>query len=65
MRKIYRKIAKEYGITMQEVKSEMQSAINAAYQSNPDGVDRIPRKEKIPTPEEVIRYAAGEIKSKR
>lgn len=70
MRKIYRKIAKEHGTTVAEVKKEMQNAINYAYQHTPDdGVtaayqNRVPRKGEIPTSEELIRYCAGEVKRK-
>lgn len=71
MRKIYRKIAKQHGTTVAEVKKEMQNAINYAYQHTPDnGVtnayqNRVPRKGEIPTSEELIRYCAGEVKKKR
>ena len=34
MRKIYRKVAKEYGVSVEEVKREMQAAITDAY-TNP------------------------------
>ena len=36
MRKIYRQIAKEHGVTVAEVKRDMQEAISAAYQNPPD-----------------------------
>ncbi|WP_242996560.1 sporulation initiation factor Spo0A C-terminal domain-containing protein [Lacrimispora amygdalina] len=71
MRKIYRKIAKKNGVSVAEVKRDMQEAINAAYQNPPQdgGVDaayqqRIPCKRAIPTPDEFIRYAANKIKTK-
>ena len=31
MRRIYRKVAKEYGVTPKEVRQEMQHCITAAY----------------------------------
>ena len=65
MRKIYRKIAKKYGVSVQEVKTEMQSAINAAYRNNPEVVKRIPRKGEIPIPGEFIGYAADKIAKRR
>ena len=34
MRKIYRKIAREHGVSVTEVKQDMQTAINAAYEPN-------------------------------
>lgn len=68
MRKIYRKIARENGVSVKEVKEDMQAAITAAYQNPPKdgGVTaayqrQVPRKGEIPTPEEFIRYAAGKV----
>lgn len=66
---IYRKIAKKNGVSVKEVKTEMQAAINNAYKNPPNdgGVtaayqQKVPCKGEIPTPEELIRYIAGEIK---
>ena len=36
MRKIYRKIAREHGVSPKEVREEMQAAIMQAYQNPPD-----------------------------
>lgn len=57
MRKIYRKVAKEYGVSVEEVKREMQAAITDAY-TNPLNNNeitkayqsRVPCKGEIPTP---------------
>lgn len=72
MRKIYRQIARKNGVTVKEVRDEIQEAVSAAYQNPPEdgGVtpafqERIPCRGEIPTPEEVIRFAAGEIQKKR
>lgn len=68
MRKIYRKIAKEHGVSPKEVREEIQAAITQAYENPPnDNItvayqNRVPRKGKIPTPEEFIRYAANQLK---
>lgn len=68
MRQICRKVAKEYGVTADEVKREMQLAIDDAYKNvSNDGVTRayqnqVPRKGKIPTSEEVIRFIASKAK---
>lgn len=70
MRSTYRKIAKENGITVAEVKQEIQAALNVTYENPPDdGVtiayqNRVPRKDNIPTPDEFIRYAISEIRNK-
>lgn len=70
MRKIYRKIARKHGITVEEVKREMQSAIDETYNnSNYDDVtkayqDKVPRKGEVPTADEFILYAVGKVKNK-
>ncbi len=70
MRKIYRKIARQNGVTVEEVKRDMQSAINEAY-SDPKNnhvikayQDKVPRKGEVPTVEEFIHYAANKAKVK-
>ena len=71
MRSIYRKIARQNGVSVAEVKEEMQKAIDAAwddpdktaenrfmqYQVKPDGTK--------PTPEEFIRFNAELIKKNK
>lgn len=70
MRSIYRKVAKEHGVTVAEVKRDMQEVINYAYTHTPDdGItcvyqNKVPRKGKIPTPDELIRYAAKDVKNR-
>ena len=70
MRKVYRKVARKYGVTVEEVKREMQSAINETY-NNSDNNDitkeyqnKVPREGKIPTVDEFIRYASNKAKNK-
>lgn len=71
MRSIYRKIAKENGVSIKEVKEEMQSAIKYAYENTPqDGItaarqNAVPRKSEIPTPEELIKYAVNKVKTSK
>jgi len=68
MRKIYRKVARKHGVSVEEVKEEMQKALDHAYTNTPDdGVTRAYQKQvaskgEIPTPDEFIRYAANKIK---
>ncbi|MEG0944035.1 MAG: sporulation initiation factor Spo0A C-terminal domain-containing protein [Angelakisella sp.] len=70
MRNVFRKIAKENGVTLAEVKHDMQAAIDAAYSNPPDdGItkayqQKVPRKNEVPTVEEFVHYAANELKSK-
>lgn len=53
MRKIYRKIAKEHGVSPKEVREEIQAAITQAYENPPDDnitvayQNRVPRKGKF------------------
>lgn len=72
MRRIYRKIAKKHGVSVKEVKGDMQEAIRVAYQNPPQdgGVvaayqRRVPSKGDIPTPDELIQYAAYKIKTEQ
>lgn len=65
MRRIYRKVAKKYGVTLTEVRQEIQTCITEAYTNplNQNGITsayqkRVPCKGEIPTPEELIRYLA-------
>ena len=69
MRKVYRKVARKYGVTVEEVKREMQSAIDETY-NNSDNNDitkayqnKVPREGKIPTVDEFIRYASNKAKN--
>ena len=72
MRKIYRELAKKYGISAKEVRQEMQAALTDAY-TNPLNnneitkayQNRVPRHGEIPTPEEAIRYLSGKVKENR
>lgn len=60
---IIKKIAKANGVSVGEVRREMKFAIEAAY-ANPNSAALIvPRKDKIPTPEEFILYCTQMIKS--
>ena len=72
MRKIYRELAKKHGVSVKEVREDMQAALTEAY-TNPlnNNVitkayqNRVPHQGEIPTPEEAVRYLAGEVKKNR
>lgn len=72
MRKIYRELAKKHGVSVKEVRQEMQAALTEAY-TNPLNnneitrayQNRVTRQGEIPTPEEVVRYLAGKVKKNR
>lgn len=70
MRKVYRKVARKYGVTVEEVKREMQLAIDETYsnQKNNDMTkayqDKVTRKGEVPTVDEFIHYIAAKAKNK-
>ncbi len=65
MRKIYRKIAKENGVSAKEVRQEMQAAIKEAYTAprNNNPITKACQNE-IPTPEELIYYLSSQAGQK-
>jgi nicotinamide mononucleotide (NMN) deamidase PncC len=66
-RKIYRKIAKKHGVTAEEVRRDMQAALNTAYRSpyrtpaHTQAQESVLRSGDVPTSEEFIRHAAREV----
>lgn len=66
-RRIYRKIARNHGVSVGEVRQDIQNVIDFAY-SDPDSSlinikaqNAVPRKDKIPTPDELICHIANEV----
>jgi len=60
---MYREIAKNNGVSMREVKGEMQAAIDDVY-SNPNAQAlKIPRQDKIPTIDEFVKYAVKQLEN--
>lgn len=68
-RKLLRKIAKEHGVTVEEVRRDMQAAIDATYQNpnrnltNIKAQNAVPRQGETPTVDEFVGYVAKKIKS--
>lgn len=60
-RKIYRQIAKKHGVSVAEVKRDMQEAIDAAYQNPNSAAMTVPRKGAVPTPDEFIAHVAKRV----
>lgn len=60
-RKIYKQLAKKYGVTVEEIKRDMQEAINAAYVSPNDAALGIKSKGTVPTIDEFITQTANKI----
>lgn len=72
MRKIYRELARKYGVSAKEVRQEMQAALTEAYADPQNSNEitkayqnRMPCKGEIPTPEEAVRYLAGKVRENR
>jgi len=63
-RSIIRKIAKENGVSIAEVRREMQAAINETYKNPNAAALAVPRKGDVPTPEEFIVYVAQRVRIK-
>ncbi len=66
-RSTYRKLAKKHGVKLNEVKAEMQSALNLAYADPGNGVtqayqNRVPRQGETPTVDEFLNYATKKVK---
>lgn len=60
-RKIYKQIAQKYGVSVPEVKREIQLIIDAIYQNPNATASAVPRKGDKPTPEEFIAYATQKV----
>ena len=56
LKKILEKIAKENNTTIEEVKKEIQHAINETYKNPTPAALAVPRKNSIPTIEEFIEH---------
>ena len=72
MRKIYRELAKKHGVSVKEVREDMQAALTEAYTNplNNNAItkayqNRVPRQDKIPTPEKAVHGQTGEVKKNR
>ena len=60
-KEIYRAIADKHGMSIEELKNEMQKAIAAAYVFPSPEADEIPRKNAVPMVDEFINYAIGRL----
>ncbi|SHN57304.1 sporulation initiation factor Spo0A C-terminal domain-containing protein [Desulfitobacterium chlororespirans] len=68
MREIYRKVARKHGVSVKEVKRDMQAAIEFAY-NRPGRSERekmvqesVERANGVPTVKELIAFAVGELR---
>lgn len=58
---IYKKIAQKNGVSIKSVKREIKKAIKFAYQNPNSYAQSVPRKNNIPTINEVIAYSLHKI----
>lgn len=69
MKRIFKRLARLHGVSVEEIKSSMQQAINGAWEDplkdekTAENQRRVACKEKTPTPQEVIEYVVGKMKS--
>lgn len=66
-RSTYRKLAKKHGVTVKELKGDMQEALNYAYETPTNEItkayqNRVPRKGETPTVNEFVNYAVKKAK---
>lgn len=64
-RKIYKKLAKKFGVTVDEVKRDMQEAVNATYMKPSSSAQNMMKNETVPTVDEFINIVAGQIENER
>ena len=64
-RKMYRKIAREYGVSIAEVKRDMNAAVEHAYKSPNLHARCVPAEGDTPTVDEVVAHAARRVKAIR
>ena len=66
-RRIYRKIARNHGVSVGEVRQDIQNAIDFAYSDpnssliNIKAQNAVPRKDEIPTQDELICHIVNEV----
>ena len=58
---VFQRIAEEHGVTVGEIKKDMQKAIDAAYENPNVNAETVPRRNDIPTIDEFIRYIADSL----
>ena len=56
---VFQRIAEKHGVTVEEVKKDMQEAIDAAYENPNVNAETVPRRNDIPTIDEFIEYVVS------
>ena len=63
MKKIYKAIAKKHGVSVEEVRRDMQAAINEAYKAPGFHARCVYMEGDEPTPEELIAHVVRRVRS--
>jgi len=63
-RKVYKALAKKYGVSVDEIKRDMQEAINHAYQQPSPTAQAVKRQGEIPTVDEFMLHTVLETKKR-
>ena len=58
---MYKELAKKHGVSIAELKKEMQDAINAAFVNPNEEAQKIPRKELVPSINEFIDFVIKQL----
>ena len=62
-RKIYRQVAKKHGVSVAQVKREMQKAIDSAYENPTAEAKSVNCKGNTPTADELINHVVQKIRN--
>ena len=60
-KKIYKALARKYGVPVSEIEQEMRQAIYLAYINPTAAAELVPREEREPSPQELIAYVAEKV----
>ena len=60
-KRIYKQIAKKHGVSVTEVKQEMQAAIDSVYENPNIYALSVSRKKSVPTVDEFIEFVVKEL----
>ncbi|MDR0286152.1 MAG: hypothetical protein LBI03_00350 [Clostridiales bacterium] len=61
LKKVYKKLAKKYGVSVAEIKRDMQEAIDAAYVNPTIHAQNVPSKGAIPSVDEFLEYMVKSV----
>ncbi|MCL2797440.1 MAG: sporulation initiation factor Spo0A C-terminal domain-containing protein [Firmicutes bacterium] len=62
--RIFEAVAKKYGVSSDDLKRDIRTAIEAAYENPNPEANKVPRKGAIPTVDEIMEYASKKLRTK-